>query len=129
MGKTALELSPEERRSFRPAKAIRLRNMDRRGVMAARRDKAWRAARQAADLLKNEFSASRVVVFGSLAHEDWFTPWSDLDMAAWGITPSQFYQAVAALINIAPGIDIDLVDLESCSTSLQETIEREGIEL
>ena len=75
MGKTALELSHEERRSFRPAEAIQLRKMDLQGVKAARRDKAWQAAFQAADLLKKEFGASRVVVFGSLAHEDWFTPW------------------------------------------------------
>ena len=129
MGKTALELSHEERRSFRPAEAIQLRKMDLQGVKAARRDKAWQAAFQAADLLKKEFGASRVVVFGSLAHEDWFTPWSDLDLAAWGIAPSQFYRAVAAVINIASGIDIDLVDLEGCSTGLRDAIEREGIEL
>lgn len=129
MGKTALELSPEERRSFQPAEAIRRRKMDRKGVTAARRDKAWRAAQHSAELLKNEFGASRVVVFGSLAYEDGFTPWSDLDLAAWGIEPFQFYRAVAAVTGVSSEIKIDLVDPESCQPRLRETIEREGIEL
>jgi predicted nucleotidyltransferase len=129
MGKTALELSPEEWRAFQPAEAIRRRKMDRKGVTAARRDNAWRAAQHAAELLKNEFGASRVVVFGSLAYEDGFTPWSDLDLAAWGIEPSQFYRAVAAVTGVSSEIKIDLVDPESCKPRLRETIEREGIEL
>jgi uncharacterized protein len=129
MGKTVLELSPEERRSFQPAEAIRRRKLDRRGEMVARRDKAWEIARIAAGLLKNEFGAERVVVFGSLAHEDWFTPWSDVDLAAWGIPPSRYFSAVAALIDLSTEMDIYLVDPESCSPRLRETIEREGIEL
>lgn len=103
--------------------------MDRQRETAVRRDEAWRAAGQAAEILKNKFGASRVVVFGSLTHEEWFTPWSDLDLAAWGIAPSQFYRAVAAVTEISPRIAIDLVDPESCKAGLRETIEREGIEL
>jgi hypothetical protein len=26
-------------------------------------------------------------VFGSLVHEEWFTRWSDVDIAAWDINP------------------------------------------
>jgi hypothetical protein len=78
MGKTALELSPEERRSFQPAEAIRQRNKDRKEEIEIRRVEAWQLARKAAELLKREFGAARVVVFGSLAHEDWLTPWSDV---------------------------------------------------
>jgi predicted nucleotidyltransferase len=129
MGKTALELSPEERRSFHPAREIRRRKIDRHKEIAARRDMAWRVARQAAELLKTEFGASRVVVFGSLAYQDGFTPWSDLDLAVWGIAPSQFYRAVAAVTGVSFEIKIDLVDPESCIPRLRETIEREGIEL
>jgi predicted nucleotidyltransferase len=103
--------------------------MDQKDVLASRRDKAWEAARRAAEQLRNEFGASRVVVFGSLAHEDWFTLWSDIDLAAWGIAPSQFYRAVAAVTGISSVINIDLVDPESCQPKLREVIEREGVEL
>jgi predicted nucleotidyltransferase len=128
MGKTALDLSPEERRSFHPADTIRQRNIERREEIEARRDQAWQLARRAAELLKNEFGAARVVVFGSLAHEDWFTPWSDVDLAAWGIPPSRYFEAVAALSDLDSEMKIDLVDPESCRPKLRDTIEREGVE-
>jgi len=129
MGKTILELTPEERQSFQLAEAIRRRKMDCQEVIAARREKAWRAARRAVKLLKNEFGAARVVVFGSLIHEDEFTPWSDLDLAAWGITSSHFYRAIATMTAVSSEIEIDLIDPESCSPRLRKTIEQEGIEL
>ena len=129
MGKTALELSPEERRSFQPAEAIRQRNKDRKKEIGNRRSEACLLARKAAGLLKSEFGAARVVVFGSLAHEDWFTAWSDVDLAAWGIPPSRYFEAVAALTGLSPKIRIDLVDPESCPPRLRDTIEREGVEL
>lgn len=70
-----------------------------------------------------------MVVFDSLAYEDGFTPWSDLDLAAWGIEPSQFYRAVAAVTGQISEIKIDLVDPESCQPRLRQIIEQEGIEL
>lgn len=70
-----------------------------------------------------------VVVFGSLVRRDWFTPWSDIDLAVWGIPANQFYQAVAAVTGLSPDFEVDLVDAEDCSTSLRRTIEREGKEL
>jgi predicted nucleotidyltransferase len=123
MGKTVLELSPEELRSFQPANVIRQRNKDRQKDIEIRRSEAWQLARKAAELLKSEFGAARVVVFGSLAHEDWFTPWSDVDLVAWGIPPSRFFGAVAALIDLGTEVDIELVDPEICSPGLHETIE------
>jgi predicted nucleotidyltransferase len=129
MAKTALDLSPEERRSFRTADEIHRRKMDHQSEIDVRREEAWRVARQAAELLRDEFGATKVVVFGSLAHADWFTPWSDLDLSAWGIAPSQFYKAVAALMDISSEFRIDLVDPLACKVELRGTIEREGIEL
>jgi predicted nucleotidyltransferase len=103
--------------------------MERQGEMVARRDKAWELAHKAALLLKSEFGAERVVVFRSLAQEDSFTLWSDIDLAAWGIPPARFFSAVAALTDLSIDIGIDLVDPESCRPGLRATIEREGVEL
>lgn len=129
MGKTALELSPEERRSYHPAAAIRKRNKERQKEIKRHRDEAWQLARKAAELLKIEFGARRVVVFGSLAHAAWFTPWSDVDLAARGIPSARYFEAVAAVSSLNPAIQIDLVDPESCPPRLLANIEREGVGL
>jgi predicted nucleotidyltransferase len=129
MGKTALELSPQEQKAYRPADAIRRRKLQNQEALAARREEAWHVANQAVEILKKDFGATRVVVFGSLAHEDWFTQWSDIDLAAWGIAPSQFYQAVAAVTGVSSDINVDLVDPDACTSGLRKAIEHDGIEL
>jgi predicted nucleotidyltransferase len=64
-----------------------------------------------------------------LAHDAWFTLWSDIDLAAWGIPPERFYDAVAAITGLSPAFRIDLVDPDACRSALRATVEREGIEL
>ena len=92
MGRTALELSPQEWKAYRPATTYQ-----ETAEVAARKERAWKLAREASHLLKERFDAERVVVFGSLAQETGFTPWSDIDLAAWGIPPQRYYAAVAAV--------------------------------
>jgi len=70
-----------------------------------------------------------VVAFGSLAHPAWFSPWSDMDLAAWGIPADQFYRAVAAATGFSPDFEVDLLDPEGCRPTVREFIEREGIDL
>ena len=84
-------------------------------------------ARRAADLLKDEFGASKVAVFGSLTDEEFFTRWSDLDLAVWGLDEKLYYRAVATVIDLAPEMDIDLIDADCCKNSLKEAVNREGI--
>jgi uncharacterized protein len=96
----------------------------------ARWEKAWAIAPQLVALLKQQFGATRVVVFGSLTHRDCYTHWSDIDLAAWGIPPEQFYRAIAALNKLSPDINVDLIDPQRCqSVSIQQSIQQEGIEL
>ncbi len=96
-----LPLSDEELSVYR-ATARRRREGDREAEQA-RRDVAWAAARRAADLLRAQYNATRVIVFGSLAHGGWFTPWSD--------------------------VGVNLVDVNTCTPELLVAIERDGIEL
>jgi hypothetical protein len=68
-------------------------------------------------------------VRGSLIHEGCFTRWSDVDIAAWGISPDATFRAIGAVMNLEPDIIVSLVDVETCRPSLLAVIEREGIEL
>ena len=123
MGKTALDLTREEWRAYQPG--------DRpAGTQVGERwERAWRVARTAAAVLREQFGATRVVAFGSLAHRDGFTPWSDIDLAAWGISPGAFYRAVAVVTGISPEFKVDLVAPEDCLPTLRHVIEQEGVAL
>jgi len=121
MSKTALELSEKEWQAYRPASSIvEEPNPDRL-------NRAWSLARTAANLLRERFGATRVVVFGSLAHDEWFTRWSDIDLAAWGISPDAFFRAVAAVTGLSTEFKLDLVDPQDCRPALRRAIEREGV--
>ncbi len=45
-------------------------------------------------MLYEDFGATQVAVFGSLAERDWFSKWSDIDIAVWGIPPEKYFRAV-----------------------------------
>lgn len=97
----------------------------------ARRDQAWRLVRRAAALLKEEFGVQRVAVFGSLTHTGRFNQWSDVDLAAWGLTSANWLRAIGAVRSLrdAGDIEINLVDVACCSPELLAVIERDGVTL
>jgi len=123
MARTVLDLTAEELSSYHPGKK------PNDWQVAERWERAWGFAQMAARLLREKFGATRVVAFGSLAHRDWFSPWSDVDLAARGIPADQFYRAVAAVTGISQEFQVNLVDPEGCRLSVQQSIEREGIDL
>lgn len=123
MAKTALELTTEELRRYHP---------DRKPIasqVSEQRQKAWEVARTAADILRRDFGATRVAVFGSLVDGERFSLWSDVDLASWGIPVHRFFGAVAAVSAVSPDFRVDLVDIQNCRASIRKSIEREGIEL
>ncbi|MBN1219494.1 MAG: nucleotidyltransferase domain-containing protein [Anaerolineae bacterium] len=124
---TALELTPETMAVYR-ATVQRRRKVEEQAHQQ-RQQLAWQLARRAAALLKEQFGATRVVVFGSLIHEDCFTPWSDVDLAAWGIALEDTFRAMGAVMDLSREIEINLVDINACRPSLLATIEQEGITL
>ncbi len=89
-----------------------------------RREKAWEVARAAAALLKSRYHAARVVAFGSLTQADRFHLWSDVDLAAWGLAPSDYFEAVARVLDIGGGIKVDLIMAEKCKPYLREVISK-----
>ena len=123
MSRTALELTREEWQAYQPgAKSDQ-------EELSGRWQRAWDTARELASLLRQRFGATRVVAFGSLTRREWFTPWSDVDLAVWGIPPDAFYRAVAAATGVDPEFKVDLVAPEDCEPALRRLIEEEGVAL
>lgn len=127
MAKTALDLTDEERRMYRPLDLVGRGENDQE--IEARRAVAWDTAMKAAALLRGDFGARKVVVFGSLVHAERFGRWSDIDLAAWGISPGLFYSAVGAVTGLSASFKVDLVDIADCRPILKTVIEQEGIEI
>ena len=123
MARTALDLSLEQLREYRPD-----RELDQRQA-TERWQQAWEVARTLARLLREKFGATRVVAFGSLTDRAWFGPWSDIDVAAWGIPAERFYGAVAAATGLSSVFEVDLVDPEGSRPAVRRVIEREGLDL
>jgi predicted nucleotidyltransferase len=120
-------VKPEELALYRAT--ARQRQARQQEELARRRQRAWEAARKAATLLKSQFGATRVVVFGSLLRPECFTPWSDVDLAAWGLRPEDTFKAIGAVLDVDEEIEVNLVDMGACRASLRTVIEREGVEV
>jgi uncharacterized protein len=108
---------------------IRRREEQAAKELTLRYNKAWEVVRMAESLLKDGFGATRVMVFGSLVHGYWFSPTSDIDLAAWGISDDDYFLVVARLQDISPEFKIDLVKMENCKPELSQVILYEGKQL
>jgi len=121
--KTALDMTPDMLRQYKPFKLKGGRVTPIPSAAEARS-----VAVGIAEKLRQRFGAKRVVLFGSLARDE-FDRWSDIDLAAWGIPASDFYRAVAFATGYSSTWRVDLVDVEDCSPTLRTAIEQEGVEL
>lgn len=126
MSLTALDLSPEALKKYRPLEAIRRRRVEQAAEISSRRRRASLLARKAAKLLKSEFGAKEVILFGSLARRVDFTRWSDIDLASRGIPSEQYLTAMDTVLHMSPEFKIDLVELETCRPAMRKSIEAEG---
>jgi predicted nucleotidyltransferase len=126
MSPTALDLSRDNLKTYRPMEAIRIRKVMISADLTKRRRFANLTAREAAEILRNEFGAKKVILFGSLAQRGRFTLWSDIDLAVQGIPPSRFFEAVGAVTGMSSQFKIDLIDMDTCLPSLRNNIEAVG---
>jgi uncharacterized protein len=124
MAKTALDLTPEGLQRYNPAKRIDSKQVEERWA------ETWELVPQFASILKEQFGATQVVVFGSLTDKNRYTPWSDIDLAVWGITPRQFfYRAFGILNEVSSEFKVNLVDPtnRTCRLSVKQAIEQTGV--
>ncbi len=119
-------ISPEEFASFR--QTMQQREAQAQQRLAERLTLALQVAEMAATVLKCDFQATQVLLFGSLIEQNLFHPTSDIDLAVSGLAPLDYFTAVAKLQDLSP-FKIDLVRLESCKPSLKAAINAEGREL
>jgi uncharacterized protein len=125
MSKTALDLTPDQQKQYCPAQRWK------EEPETERFRAAWELVPHLATVLREQFGASRVIVFGSLVQSTTFTDWSDIDLAIWGVPPRCFYKAVGLLNELHPEFRVDLVDPESasCRDSVRRAIDEMGIEI
>jgi len=84
-------------------------------------------ASNAAVILKNQFGANKVILFGSLIHEDWFVDNSDIDFAVDGIAHEDYWKAWGIVESFFPDRVIDFVDLNDLNESFQKSILNQGL--
>jgi predicted nucleotidyltransferase len=102
------------------------REQQRSMKLQQRRSMGLEIAKVAAQMLKTQFSASRVVVFGSILGER-FHATSDIDLAVWGLPESDYFKAVGQLLSWSD-FKFDLVEVQYAPPEILAAI-AQGLEL
>lgn len=89
-------------------------------------ENAWQTAYKISTFLYNEFRVKKVAVFGSLTEPLWFTQWSDIDMAVWGLSDEAYLQAIGKILGYDINFKIDLVKFENADILFQERIQEQA---
>ncbi|MFZ1267235.1 MAG: nucleotidyltransferase domain-containing protein, partial [Anaerolineae bacterium] len=112
-----LPIPPEKMAVYRAT--ARQREQARRAAVEARRVCALALAQTASQLLKQQFGAQRVVLFGSILTPTFFHERSDIDLAVWGLDERLFLRALGRLLDLDPNFEFDLVEFEVAPPRLQ----------
>lgn len=105
------------------------RKVERRSRLKQRHQAGLRQAKELADILKTEFGATKVVLFGSMLSVNDIHMHSDIDLAVWDLAPGKYIKALTALMNRSRDFSVDLVRIEEAPPSLETYIADEGLVL
>ena len=119
-------LSPGQLARYRAGNQKRLAR--RRQNQHQRQQQGWRIARQAAEHLKSQWGASKVVLFGSMLLTPAVHTRSDLDLAVWDLPETNYYRALGTLLDLDPDFSIDLVEIQHAKPAILKAIQ-DGVEL
>ena len=120
--RTTKDLTPEEIKEYRK----RLdKHWQSRKVDEALLQRAWHTAHKIAAMLYEDFGATQVAVFGSLAQQKSFAKWSDIDIAVWGIPSEMYFRASSRASDISGLFKVDLVEYEKCKGIFRERIQKQ----
>lgn len=126
---TALELGPEGWKAYlrvttdRPATNPEDRSHD------SERQQLLMRVHKAAERIKAKYAPRRLVLFGSVAHQGWFMPDSDIDLAVEGLSGQDYWDAWKLAEEIILDRPVDFVDMETVGKSMRKAIDRYGMEL
>jgi predicted nucleotidyltransferase len=104
----------------------RNRQEEEKKNLEKRAKEAKEKAEELACILIREYGASEVRLFGSLLRYGRFHANSDIDLAASGLHPSQYFSILSRL-NSNIDFEVDLIDLDACPSWLALYIRQEGI--
>lgn len=120
-------IQPEEMAIYKAT--ARKKAAKRKAEIDTRFGRAWEVVSKGAAMLREQFGAHKVVVFGSILNRRYFHQHSDIDFAAWGISEEEYLEAVGAVLDLDADFCADLVRMEEARSSLRKVIEREGQEV
>ncbi len=86
-------------------------------------------ARDIARRIKRELGASRVILFGSLAHRGWHDSHSDVDLAVEGLGGATYWEAWRIAEDTIRDRQVDIIEIENANAFLLDAIEKDGIPL
>ncbi len=89
--------------------------------------RAWQAAYEVANLLYDEFCATKVAVFGSLAEPIGFNKTSDIDIAVWGLSDKEHTRANSKAMDLRTGFKIDLINYDLTKGQFKERVQQKAI--
>lgn len=126
---TALELKSKGWHHYIRTASLRHPSSELTPTQKEEKNQLLEKVRKVAENLKERFGARRVILFGSLAQSSKLMIDSDVDLAVEGLESSEYWDAWRAAEDLIYDRPIDLVEIETASTSLKNAIEQLGIEL
>lgn len=120
-------LAPEKYQSY--VAHWQQRKANARSRLKQRHQAGLNTAKVLADILKADFGASKVVLFGSMLSVNDIHMNSDIDLAVWNLPFSDYIQALTALMSNAGEFSVDLVRIEEAPPSLKAYIVDKGLRL
>ncbi len=119
-----------EQKQAQIIRQIQLAQSQRTQLLATikqRQQQGWEIAKNSAEILKKQFGVKRVVLFGSMLNLEDLSPYSDIDLAVWGLPANAIFKAGAA-IEKGHEFPIDLVEAEKAKPYIRQAIDK-GVEL
>lgn len=99
----------------------------RKYKLEKRKDRALSIANEVAKMLKKDYHATSVILFGSLAYGN-FGEYSDIDLYVIGFQ-GNYWQAVSRAIEISQDIDISIMCEEDAYEEFKKEARERGIKL
>ena len=100
-----------------------------RSHLKKRHQSGLRQAKALANILKTEFGATKVALFGSMLCADDVRMGSDIDLAVWNLPIKKYIAALSRLTEMTKEFQIDLVRIEEAPPSLFAYISKDGLTL
>lgn len=89
--------------------------------------RAWAVAHRLAATLYQDYGASKVAVFGSLAEQERFTKYSDIDIVVWGVSYNRCLDALWETEDLGSEFKIDIINFKTINRSFRDRILSQAI--